>query len=169
MKPLVIIVAGLSSLLFGAAFACSPDLSVMNSVSRSYDAANVVALAYLESSNKRLITNGDYKGATVEAARFLVLEVWKGPFVSGAYIETTTTIWNGNCGISAQNDPAWIESVDGPLAISRTWLLYLDGDVPYGLRIGRSKPIDVGGAQDLPELYKLTNPRGRLQNPAGVH
>lgn len=148
----------LSSLVGGDCLACSPDLRIMNSVGESLKSSNVVALAYLESLESVPIPDGEYKGGTRENAKFLVLEAWKGRLVPGAHIETVTTIWNANCGISAVNSPRWIVDKNGRAApVSRVWLLYLGGKEPFQLTIGRrSSPLNIQGAEDLPELYRLT-------------
>jgi len=149
---------GLSSIVGGAAVACSPNLRIMNSVAESLKSSNVVALAYLESIDSRPISDGEYKGGTRENARFLVLETWKGRFAPGTHIETATTIWNGNCGISAVNNPRWIvDKNQQAVPVSRVWLLYLDGKEPFKLTMGlRTSPLNIQGADDLPELYRLT-------------
>jgi hypothetical protein len=91
-----------------------------------------------------------------EDATFTILETWKGDVRPGGEITLRTRLGLGSCGVSALNDPPWLEEANSaPTKLSGLWLVYADGDEPFELSgSGRSSPLEFGGIGDLPELYK---------------
>jgi hypothetical protein len=127
-------------------------------VAKALQSASSVFLAVVKSVSHTAIS-GDSSGRYVtEVATFEVLEGWKGKR-PGETVVMRSNIGPGPCGISAVNDPLWLEEAGTPVKFSGVWLIYAYGSEPYELSMStRSVPIDVGGARDLVDLYRLAKP-----------
>src|SRR5262249_19221801 len=133
------VVAGallLCLLRISSAIACSgpPPLNVKDELKT----ANLVVVAEVISVQQHP-TAGDTSGRWLtEDATFKVLEVFKGPYARGDVIHIISNIGPGPCGMSARNNPVWIESVGKDRktfapALSGRWLIYGHGSEPYEL------------------------------------
>jgi len=146
---------GLPNLLPACSAPPPPD------VARALQSASAVFLAKVISVS-HLPASGDTTGRYVtELATFSVLETWKGSNRPGDTIVMRSELGPGPCGMSATNNPPWLESPGhAQVVLSGVWLIYAYGSAPYELSMTtRSAPIEFGGVADLAELYRLTSAR----------
>jgi len=126
------------------------------SVEKLFASADVVVLAVATSIQQTPLA----KGFVTEEVRFTVLESWKGDKHPDDVIVTRSTIGPGSCGLSALNDPPWLEDPRGKVRkLSGVWVLYFSkGQGPQELGMfGGSLPLDAGGVGDLPDLYRRSH------------
>jgi hypothetical protein len=130
------------------------------SVAKALASASAVFLARVVSVTHSPVS-GDSSGRYVrEVATFSVLETWKGSKRRGDTVILRTDLGPGPCGVSAVNDPVWLEQPGGtPVKLSGIWLIYAYGSEPYELQMStRTAPLEVGGVSDLASLYQLAKP-----------
>jgi hypothetical protein len=109
----------------------------------------------------------------VERASFVVIETIKGSKRIGDKIETRSEIGPGPCGISARNNPMWLEQAQSqssdlsqPFPVSDTWLIFGHDKEPYELSLcSRSSPLNVRGSEDLEFLRKLLERPSQRDEP----
>jgi hypothetical protein len=144
------------SLLNVAAVACScpPPGSIQAALRHS----TLVVLAHAISIEQHPIP-GD---SVSETATFKVLESWKGPYRRGATLPIRSDIGPGPCGMSARNDPPWLDGIDPATHatthphISGLWIIYAAGQKPYQISMcSRSTPYEYGGKAEMKMLYRL--------------
>jgi hypothetical protein len=130
------------------------------SVEKAFASASAIFLARVVSVTHSP-TLGDSTGRYVtEVATFSVLEAWKGSKAPGDTVVLRTDLGPGPCGVSALNNPVWLEQPGStPVRLSGIWLIYAYGSEPYELSgTNRTAPLEVGGVSDLATLYRLAKP-----------
>ena len=121
-------------------------------------------------------TRGDSTGRFVtETASFKIMESWKGPYRRGATIAISSPLGPGACGMSARNDPPWLDSIDPAThavrhpAFSGLWILYASGNTPYEISMcSRSTPFEYGGRAEMKTLYRLKFARAHSRQPPAL-
>jgi hypothetical protein len=143
-----------------AAFACSSPPT--NSFEVEYGHAAEIFRAMLISSTIRTDPKFERRIWAEETARFRVTRVWKGTLKVGDIITTKSQVGAGPCGVSATNDPQWLEEVDSHgnssyPRFSGDWLIYLHPGMPYMLSMTtRSSPTELKNAQeDIKQLDEI--------------
>jgi hypothetical protein len=103
-----------------------------------------------------LLRSWPARARSVEDAWLVVQETLKGPHVVGETIHVRSTLIIGPCGMNMRNDPPWIYQQDKtapdglrPASVSDIWLIYANGDQPYDIAEGYSRPMNLGGSEQL--------------------
>ena len=160
MEKRAIAVAFFSLLVTLDAFACSqpppPD------VRTAYRESEAVYLAVAKSIKVNPQHNDKFSWVEQEVT-FEVVQSWKGNFKVGEKLLFNTVVSSG-CGVSVDNYDHWLEEEPSkedsePVypKLSGVWLIYAYDAKHLKLEaVGRTKPLEGGGALDLEELYRLS-------------
>jgi hypothetical protein len=159
MKTLTVLVLVLTAMGGHRAMACScNNLSLEDALARASDVivARVIGTHQAPAEED---ASGRY---IVETASFVVVESIKGSKEVGDVVQTRSEIGPGTCGISARNNPAWLEQAPeragmvSEVKISDTWLIFREGTQPFELTFcSKSMPLNVGGSDEVAALHRL--------------
>lgn len=169
-KSFLSVCCTLLAVVSGQAVACScTKVEISDVIEESKDIVVARVVDAVQSS-----AAGDVSGRyVVEQASFEVIETIKGSKRVGQKIQTRSEIGPGPCGISARNEPMWLEQAQSPpsdapkaFPVSDTWLIFGRDEEPYELSLcSRSSPLNVRGAEDLELVRNLLKQRARQDEP----
>jgi len=159
MKKTKIITAIFSLLITLNVLACSQPPPP--NVKTAYRESEAVYLAVAKSIKVNPQHNDKFSWVEQEVT-FEVVQSWKGNFKVGEKLLFNTVVSSG-CGVSVDNYDHWLEEEPSkedsePVypKLSGVWLIYAYDAKRLKLEaIGRTKPLEGGGAQDFEELYRL--------------
>lgn len=169
-KSFLAVCCTLLAVVSGQAVACScgtVEISAVLEKSKDIVVARVIDVVQSPAA-------GDIRGGNiVERASFEVIETIKGSKRVGDKIQTRSEIGPGPCGISARNEPMWLEQAESPSSdvpkafpVSDTWLIFGGDEEPYELSLcSRSSPLNVRGAEDLELVRHLLKQRAQQDEP----
>ncbi|MBC3807471.1 hypothetical protein H8K52_08955 [Undibacterium seohonense] len=132
-------------------FSCTPPAPYSESQEeqriKSYREAHSVFTATIVKVKKVVIREMDFD-MPGEIVVFKIDRIFKGKRKAGELYTTKTNLSNGSCGISALNDPPWLEVPPGdkPIKMSRQWIIYSysDGKSVDALnRGGSALPVNI--------------------------